>query len=306
MVKIVILTGFLGAGKTTLLTEVLNSFMDHKVGVIMNEFGEVGIDGQFIEDDTLEMIELNNGSIFCACLKDNFIQSVIKLLTFQLDYIFIECSGISDPSNMNQISNIIRKNSIQDYDYLGSICVVDAQYFYEMLDILPAVERQIKFSNVILINKIDLINKDETIKMKEKIIEINAQSKIYATSYCKVDYKKIISELRNDGLLNHDSLNTRENRPISIRLNCEADITRQSFNSFLKEVSQFTYRIKGFFQLDNEWFKVNAVKDNVEIISVEAQKKVSEIVIISSIGIAIITKVQKIWKKYMEADFTIQ
>ncbi len=306
MVRIVILTGFLGAGKTTLLKEVLNSFMDHKVGVIMNEFGEVGIDGRIIEDETFEMIELNNGSIFCACLKDSFIQSIIKMLEFNLDYIFIECSGISDPSNMNQISHIVKQSSVQAYEYVGSICVVDGEYFFEILDMLPAVERQIKFSNAIIINKMDLIDEVGVTKIKKEIIKMNPKSKIYVTSYCKVDYKKTIADLKNDELLNEDSVNTRENRPVSIRLSCEESITSQSFRLFLKEISQFTYRIKGFFKLDNKWYTVSVVKNTAEIMFMQQSEIKSEIVIISSIGISIITKVQKAWEKYMDVNFMIQ
>lgn len=70
--KIILLTGFLGAGKTTLLSRLLTGEMDGKVGVLVNEFGDIGIDGRLIHHADAQMIELNKGSIFCACLKSSF------------------------------------------------------------------------------------------------------------------------------------------------------------------------------------------------------------------------------------------
>ena len=92
MSKLVLLTGFLGAGKTTFLNHVLQEFSQEKIGLIVNEFSGTGVDGALIRHDIpgASMIELNNGSIFCACIKDSFVDSLIDLAGRNLDYVFVE------------------------------------------------------------------------------------------------------------------------------------------------------------------------------------------------------------------------
>ena len=88
MIQLVLLTGFLGAGKTTLMTSILEAYQDKKIGVIINEFGKINIDARLIEKDGIEMAELTNGSIFCACIKDKFVDSLIALSHTDIEYLF--------------------------------------------------------------------------------------------------------------------------------------------------------------------------------------------------------------------------
>lgn len=132
MIKMVLLTGFLGAGKTTMMQEILTAYSDKKTGVIVNEFGEINIDAKLIQKDGVQMAELSNGSIFCACIKDKFVDSLIELSYKDLDYLFIEASGLADPANMNQILDGIKNNVLNPYDYRGSICLIDGESFPEL------------------------------------------------------------------------------------------------------------------------------------------------------------------------------
>ena len=85
MTDLILLTGFLGSGKTTLMRRLLMSYSDQKIGVIVNEFGRVNIDAKLVREEGVEMAELSNGSIFCACLKDNFVNSLIQMSSRGLD-----------------------------------------------------------------------------------------------------------------------------------------------------------------------------------------------------------------------------
>ncbi len=84
------------------MKSILSEFSDARAGVIVNEFGEVNIDARLIEKDGIQMAELSNGSIFCACIKDKFVDSLIEMSYKDMDYIFIEASGLADPANMEQ------------------------------------------------------------------------------------------------------------------------------------------------------------------------------------------------------------
>ena len=100
--KLYLLTGFLGAGKTTFLTSVLNDLTGKKVAVIMNEFGKIGIDGPIINKEGIELVEINRGSIFCSCLQLSFVAALIEMADRDMEYVFVESSGLADPSNIGE------------------------------------------------------------------------------------------------------------------------------------------------------------------------------------------------------------
>ncbi|MEG0373977.1 MAG: GTP-binding protein, partial [Enterococcus sp.] len=154
--KLILLTGFLGAGKTTLLTHLLEAFKETKIGVLMNEFGEKSIDSELIKGVDFDLMELTNGSIFCACLKENFIKGLAAFLDYDVEMVFIEASGVADPSNMGQILETVKKVSGgKAYDYRGALCVVDGLYFLKQLEVIQALRKQIKYSSTVIINKAD-------------------------------------------------------------------------------------------------------------------------------------------------------
>lgn len=119
MVQIVLLTGFLGAGKTTLMQRLLDTYAGRKIGVIINEFGEINIDAKLVSRDGIEMAELSNGSIFCACIKDKFVDGLIAMSKTDIEYLFIEASGLADPSNMGEIVSGIRRETDDQSDDQG-------------------------------------------------------------------------------------------------------------------------------------------------------------------------------------------
>ena len=91
--KLYVLTGFLGAGKTSLLLHLLNNISNEKIGIIQNEFGKLGIDGEIIHRNGIEMTGINRGSIFCSCLKLSFVQALAEMGKLDLDTVFVESSG---------------------------------------------------------------------------------------------------------------------------------------------------------------------------------------------------------------------
>ena len=98
--QLYVLTGFLGAGKTTVLLKILEQLKGHRVGIIQNEFGKLGIDGTILRNDDIHMVEINRGSIFCSCLKLNFVNALSEMAQQDFEYLFVESSGLGDPSNV--------------------------------------------------------------------------------------------------------------------------------------------------------------------------------------------------------------
>ena len=193
--KLVLITGFLGSGKTTFLTKLLKDFKNEKVGVIMNEFGEEGIDGTLIQKNGIDLMELNNGSIFCACIKDNFIKALAEMTKYDFKYVIVEASGLSDPSNIETILDTVNKLAEKEYDYSGSVCIIDSLYFLQQLQLLPALTRQIQYSSSAIVNKTDLQTKEKINEIEIKLLELNNNISIYRTVYCNTNIRNLINGL---------------------------------------------------------------------------------------------------------------
>ena len=154
-IDLYVLTGFLGSGKTTVLLNLIETLKEEKVGIIQNEFGKLGIDGTILKRDNIEMVEINRGSIFCSCLKLSFAQALAEMSKMDLKYLFVESSGLADPSNIEEILDGVKVMAGDKYDLKGVLCLIDAVNFIEQLSDLETVNRQLKHCHMAIINKVD-------------------------------------------------------------------------------------------------------------------------------------------------------
>jgi G3E family GTPase len=291
MIQLVLLTGFLGAGKTTLMTSILESYKDKKIGVIINEFGKINIDARLIEKDGIEMSELTNGSIFCACIKDKFVDSLIALSRTEIEYLFVEASGLADPANMPQILRGIEPKTGTPYHYRGAVCVIDGENFRDMIDLLPALHRQVEYGDVMIINKADLIGGSDVVEIMEQVQQINADAQVYVTSYCRVDVRDIVESMESLEKEGQETTNTFESRPNTLVLSAEETVAETDLLRFLEEIGPQTYRIKGFAQTDRGPVEISGVGKHINLNPWHAEVKGSQIVIISAVGIRIMSVV---------------
>ncbi len=150
--KTTILTGFLGAGKTTLLNRILTAESGERIAVIVNEYGEVGIDGQLVVETEDAIVELNNGCI-CCTVRDDLIAAIRGLLASgrPIDRFIIETSGLADPAPVIQ-SFILDEVLSANLELDAIVTVVDARHIARQLSQEEAVE-QISFADLLLLNK---------------------------------------------------------------------------------------------------------------------------------------------------------
>lgn len=304
MIQIVLLSGFLGAGKTTLMQRLLDTYREHKIGVIINEFGKINIDAKLVSRDGIDMAEMSNGSIFCACIKDKFVDGLIEMSKKEIEYLFIEASGLADPSNMGDIVDGIKRDTNDNYLIKGSICVADGTNFAEMVEVLPALERQVKHANAVIVNKMDLIDDTEFKEITEKVSEINERVKIYAATHCDVDIKKIVEEFSPNVVISEDTTNTYESRPTTFIVKCDEKIEKVKLEEFIKAIADSSYRIKGFADTDEGMVEVSAVINNI-IISPWSHEEKTEIVVISSVGIKMLSLITEASKNILKGRLYI-
>jgi G3E family GTPase len=182
MVPVTILTGFLGSGKTTLLNRILQEDHGHRIAVIENEFGEVGVDNDIIEKSDEQIVEMNNGCI-CCTVRGDLIRILADLKekrdkgALKFDRVVIETTGMADPGPVAQ--TFFTDEEIGGYYLLDSILtLVDAKHAEKQLDEFHEAQEQVGFADKVLMSKIDLVSEADVGRLVERIKRMNPRAPI--------------------------------------------------------------------------------------------------------------------------------
>lgn len=188
---ITILTGFLGAGKTTLLNRILHGDHGLRVGVIVNEFGEVGIDGELVMQSKDELIELSSGCI-CCTVRTDLLEAVGRILSRRprVEYLLIETTGLADPA---PVAQTFLSHGVIDVCRLDAIItLVDAYNFERHLAADPVAQAQLAFGDLILLNKADLVSPERCEEVEGRIRQFNDDARIIRTRTADADLGLIL------------------------------------------------------------------------------------------------------------------
>lgn len=260
--NVTIISGFLGSGKTTLLNHILSSSNLYKTAIIVNEYGDSGIDGQLVIDTEDEVVELNNGCI-CCTVRSDLINAIHNILDSRdIERIIIETSGLADPAPVIQ-SFLIDEKLILQTQIDAVITVVDALNIKKQAEYNEAKE-QISFSDVIVLNKIDLVSSSQVEDLKKMLRLYNPLSEIVLSEECKVDYKKILDinafDLKNilsiepDFLEDHDHEHDNSIKFVSIESTelVDPDKFNKWMVNLVQDQGKDLLRSKGILNLKNE------------------------------------------------------
>lgn len=189
---VTIITGFLGSGKTTLLNHILTNQEGLKTAVLVNEFGEIGIDQELLVQTDDDMVELNNGCI-CCTINNDLVNAVYRVLERpdKVDYLVVETTGLADPL---PVALTFLGTDLRDLTRLDSIVtVVDAENFSLDLFNSSAAQSQIAYGDVILLNKTDLVPTSRVEELEHRLRETRAGARIIRTVKSQVPLPLILS-----------------------------------------------------------------------------------------------------------------
>ncbi len=191
-IPVTVLTGYLGAGKTTLLNRILSEQHGKKYAVIVNEFGEIGIDNDLVVGADEEVFEMNNGCICCTVRGDliRILEGLMKRKG-KFDAIIVETTGLADPAPVAQTFFV--DQDVQQAARLDAVVTVaDAKWLSARLKDAPEAKNQIAFADVIVLNKTDLVEPAELREVEARIRAINPYAKLHKTQRCAVPLEAVL------------------------------------------------------------------------------------------------------------------
>ncbi len=291
MKKVSILTGFLGAGKTTFLNQYIQQFPQKKLAIIENEYGEESIDDALIFKTEEDILTLNNGCL-CCTLNDNLYEILFELYkrSEEYDEIIIEATGIADPAGIAE-PFLIHPTVKSAFHLKNVICLIDAEQFEDQLQATTEAIKQLAFSNIVLINKADLVHAKYLDELSQKLANLNPLAKVLHRNAEKyLDFEDIEN---GDFMENHSSLlpikeEKKENEKthhhhhhqhsdilsLTLRFEQAFDIERLQLllMQYLAFQAKDMYRIKGVvFNKKREAYLVQSVGKRLSITPLAAQ-----------------------------------
>ena len=264
-IPVTVLTGYLGAGKTTLLNRILTEHHGKKYAVIVNEFGEEGIDNDLVVDADEEIFEMNNGCI-CCTVRGDLINIITTLLKRKdgFDGILIETTGLADPAPVVQTffvdEDVKRKVTLDSV-----VTLVDARHFLDRVEDGHEALEQVAFADTILLNKIDLVAPADLAKVDARIRSINPNAVVHRTEKAGVDLGGVLDRGAFDltrildiepDLLTGEDDHEHDQTITSVSLKVGRPLDAKKFSAWIRELIQTRgtdiFRSKGILSLDGQ------------------------------------------------------
>src|SRR3989338_2205447 len=261
---ITIITGYLGAGKTTLLRNILKN-ANQKLAVIMNEFGEINIDGKIIKGKNINMVELQGGCVCCS-LTGEFEAAIKEIIEkTKPDAIVVETTGVAEPDAV--VIDI--QDNLPELRLDGVITVVDSDAITKFPAIGHTGKMQIEMADIILLNKTDLVDKKRLKEVENKIKTINEAAAIIKTEKCNVDNEILFGINTKKTAKRHKAHEIKEQY---FKFETKRLINKEKFDDFVKNMPKNVYRAKGFIKSNKKDLLFNYVAGRYDFEEFKADK----------------------------------
>jgi G3E family GTPase len=264
-IPVTVLTGYLGAGKTTLLNRILSENHGRKFAVVINEFGELGVDNDLVVDADEEVFEMNNGCI-CCTVRGDLIRIIGGLMRRRdrFDGIIVETTGLADPAPVAQ--TFFADEDVKARTKLDAIVtVVDAKHLPARLDDSKEAEEQIAFADIVVLNKMDLVTEAEAAEVERRIRAINPWAEIRRSTKSDVPIESVVGRdafnlsrilEREPEFLSGEDEHEHDSEVNSVSFEVSRPIDPERFNAWIMNLLQVKgqdlLRTKGILHYAND------------------------------------------------------
>lgn len=253
-VEVYILSGFLGAGKTTLLQNILSEEQQNhrKIGVVMNELGEVSIDSNMIPEET-PLKELLNGCVCCTIQGQLEVQLENMLREYDLDAIYIETTGVAHPIEV--LDACLSPLFAEKLEVKAILTIVDANRWQNInslsIQLRKLLIEQVEHADVVLLNKVDSLSESVKAKIISEIQSINLTGKLFMTEFSKIPLSSIQINKMNKKQ-QHEQAHVHNHLHLRSYVHTFANpIDLEKFEDFLREMPDTIFRIKGYIRFSH-------------------------------------------------------
>lgn len=259
---VTILTGFLGSGKTTLLRRILEEEHGLRIGVILNEFGEISIDGELVNMPEGGLMQLSNGCL-CCTVREDFEQAARELLqrAQALDYLVVETSGVADPRQVTEL--FVQRVFHEELRLDGVVTLVDGAEYWRNFQRSQTAAHQIGSADILLLNKVDLIDEAERERILLDLRRYNPAAPCLLTTHAQVPLARILDvhafrpELWDPRLPNaeteaHHSHHLEEDGIQSVSFQLQQPLDLAAFRDWLQDMPETLFRAKGVLWVVDE------------------------------------------------------
>lgn len=261
-IPLLILTGYLGAGKTSTLNHLLSlpSIRGRKLALIINEFGTLGIDGRKVEPGAHALFELNRGSLFCICIKTDFVKTLTAIAEeVRPDLVLVEATGVADPCDIEQFLEV--PTLAGRFRVQATVCLVDAESFTRVAAFMQAARRQAIGADGLVINKTDRVTPHDLAVLRQVLEGLNPRARQVEVTYGRIpdDFPWALAHERRPA--------PAAERPpddlVSVSLRTDREVDRAAFMTAIGTLGGSLLRLKGNVRFGDGQRFVEAVNGHV-------------------------------------------
>ena len=294
MSRLYLITGFLGAGKTTFLKNFIRLFAGEKIQLIVNEFGQEGVDGVLLADLGAYPQEISGGSVFCSCRLDQFEKVLRQSADVAADVILVEASGLSDPTGVRKLFS--QTDRFPHIDYRGAVCLIDAVRFPKLYATARTCQKQLAASDLAVVNKTDRASKEQLSETLTLIRGQRPDMPVIQTSFGAVDAGILDTLAKAQALPAGDMPLTADLTLRKLLVTIDPSIPPYDLQKFIEMFSEVTFRVKGFIQTSQGMYLADCVGNVVSLSPYEGEVpegKAGRLVVLSGAGMPVAKRVRE-------------